>query len=634
MRRAGGCAVALGCLMLAGTPPGLAAQEPEAAPDSVAGPDSLAAAPDSLPAVPDSVPADSLAVDTLAADSVAAVPDSTPAVPPPDTVGKPGRVPAFPARQQLPDSGFSYEAYAWGLEELLGAPSWTLIDLLTARAPGITPIRAGFFSGPHQLLDGIFAPGFVTVRRNGRELTPLESGEVDLASIPLVTLERVRVIRRASGLEIEIEEKRQADSVAYARLTSAAGDPDLQVLRGVFTNGFGRAVTIGVGIDLLNASPTGQESNQLRFWGNAAWMPFSNRWGVELEWNSESIERGAADTLNGDRRSLVLRARADLSDRIQAELTAARSDLKVEDSTLVKVDQGAFTLASSFERGYARGGVRGTTGAAYPSLVGWADGGVRIVGGLSLEVGGELASWDDFSTASARGGLALDADVGFPLQLRADAATGSRGVTQPSSDDADSVSFDGIAVSATQRLGPFVVGQRFAYQGQSRQLAFDAPFDQGLVLDVVNPSLSAVELTFSGPVIPVGALIRGWSPITLSGFFRHNLLPSGTTLIYTPENLTVARFGWTEAFFRDNLHLHLGLVWVYRSAMQSSSPGVDTPVPVGSLNQLGFDTGLRVRDFRLWFRVDNITRYTVEDIAGIPYPLSRWSIGAKWVFLN
>lgn len=579
------------------------------------------------------VPADSAG---LAAQ---APPDSAVIVAQEDSVAR--RVPAFPARLIIPDSLMAAEVYEWDLEGLLAVPAWSLLDLLTSGVPGMTPLRAGFFAGAHQALDGVFGPGFVTVRRNGKVMPPLQSAQLDLASIPLVTLERVRVIRRATGLELELDEKRHADPVAYARLTSATGDPSLKLLRGLFTNGFGPALTVGFGIDLLNVSPAQEASNQLHFWGRVDWMPFNNRSGLELVYHNERIERGSGDTLKADRNSLVLRARADISDRFQVELSASTSSLNAdsaamsgEDSTVVDVNEAALTLRGRFGRGYAQGGGRVANGIAYPNFVGWVDAGYGLAPGLVVEAGGEVGSWDKFSAAFGRLGVAWDLQPGFDLQLRADGAVGTRGLSRPGSRSADSVHFSGFTAGASEQFGPFRFGQRFAYQDLSRQLPFDAPFDRALVVNIRNVSLPSVEFTFSGPIIPVGAIIKGWSPITLEGFFRRSFLPSGKNLIYAPQNLGVGALGFDQAFLEGNLRLHLGLFVVHRGNMLTARPGDPDPEPAGSLTQVGFDFWFGIQSFRFWLRVDDMNRLIVQDIAGVPYPKDRFSIGVKWEFFN
>jgi hypothetical protein len=642
-RRGAPLLVALLALALPGTALG---QEREARRDTAAAQQDSAAAPDSAAiAPPDSaaiVVPDSAALvvpDSAALPDSVALAEAAALAAQEDSLAS--RVPAFPARLAIPDSLTAAEVYEWDLEGLLAVPAWSLLDLLTSGVPGMTPLRAGFFAGAHQALDGVFGPGFVVVRRNGRVMPPLQSAQLDLASIPLVTLARVRVIRRSTGLELELDEKRHAAPVAYARLTSATGDPGLQLLRGLFTNGFGSALTIGVGLDLLNATPEQQESNQLHFWGRVDWMPFNNRSGLELVWHNERIERGAGDTLKADRNSLVLRARADITDQFQVELSGSSSGLNVddasstgEDSTLVDVDEAALTVRGRFGRGYAHGGGRVANGIAYPNFVGWAEAGYGLAPGLAVEAGGEVGSWDKFSTAFGRLGVAWDLDPGFDLQLRADGAVGTRGLPRPGSRRADSVHFSGFTAGAVEQLGQFRLGQRFAYQSLSRQLPFDAPFDRALVVDIQDVSLPALEVTFSGPIIPVGAIIKGWNPIRLEGYFRRNFLPSGKSLIYTPENLAVGNFSFDQAFISGNLKFHLGLFVVHRGDMLTASPGDPDPQAAGSLTQVGFDFWVGIQSFRLWLRVDDMNRLVVQDVAGIPYPKDRFSIGAKWEFFN
>jgi hypothetical protein len=543
------------------------------------------------------------------------------------------RVPGFPAAPVEPDS-FSYEVREWNRDAILTSNATSLLGFLTDVAPGFTPIRANYFNGVHQLTDGAFGAGFVRILLDGRELPPMESGESDLVRIPLAYLEKVRVRRSASGFVVEIFTHRQREPDAYARFGGGAGSPKLDLLGGIFANGWGSSLTIAGAVDLLNVKSGEQLSNRLDFWATIAFMPGSNETGFQLQFKNQTIDRTGDDQFELNRRGIVFTGRRQISPGLVADLALSNSRLTFADSTLVQVNRAAVAVTATPKWGFARGAIAyGGGGPSYPSVVGDVAAGFRFGRWVGLDVSAEGSSWESFSVASFGGGIALGPFTPVDIVLRASGATGTKGLSRPITNEADSLSFDAFVGSLDLALGPFDIGGRFSSQKLSRQLPFGAPFDLSLQPGP-EVDVTAFEGSLDGPLIPFGSFIRGASPLTISGFWRHQTPSSEGQPFYLPADVARARLGIRQPFFKGDLLVDLGLAAVYRSAMLTSAPGVANPVPVDKLTRLNLDLLLKIKDFRLFLRVDNLDRKLDEDVLGFPYPNTVTIFGVKWEFFN
>jgi hypothetical protein len=596
--------------------------------------------PQERPVEPDSLPADSV---PRLPEGVEIIPDSMRIDFPREgeeeaaadqVASEDKRTPGFPPTTTEPDSGFSYDVREWDRAEILTSNATSLIGLLTDLMPGFTPIRANYFNGVHQMSDGVLGAGFVRILVDGRELPPLESGLSDLVRIPLVYLEKVRVRRSPSGLIVEVFTHRQRESDAYARFGGGAGSPKLDLVHGIFANGWGSAVTIGGAIDLLNVNSGDLLSDRLDFWATLAFMPGSNKTGFQLQFKNQTINRTADAQFQQGRRDIAFTARREITPGLVADLALSSNRLTLADSQLVSVNRVGVTLAGTPRWGFARGGVSYQGGGdAYPSLGGNIAAGVRIGSWLGVDVEADASSWQDFTVASVGGGVAFGPFTPVDLILRAGGATGTRGLSRPITTEADSVSFDSFTGGLELTLGPYQFGARLMRQSVSRQLPFGAPFDfrlqPGPGVDV-----SAFEAELAGPLIPFGAFINGANPLTISGFWRHQEAADNPQAFYLPADVARARFGWSQLFFKGDLLIDLGLAAVYRSDMLTSSPGVPSPVPVQKLTRLNFDFLVKIKDFRIFLRLDNLDRKVDEDVVGFPYPNTVTIFGVKWEFLN
>jgi hypothetical protein len=544
------------------------------------------------------------------------------------------RVPGFPPTSTEPDSGYSFDAREWNRDEILTSNATSLVGFLTDVVPGFTPIRANYFNGVHQLTDGLFGAGFVRILVDGRDLPPLESGETDLVRIPLVHLDKVRVRRSSTGLTIEIFTRRQHEPDAYGRFGGGTGTPKLDLVHGIFANGWGQAVTIAGAVDLLNVNSGDLISDRLDFWASIAFMPGSNRTGFQLQFKNQTINRTADERLQQGRRDLVFTARREVSPGLIADLALSSNRLTLADSQLVEVNRAGVTLTANPRWGFVRGSISYQGGgAAFPRVGGVVAAGARVGGFLGVDVEVDGSTWEAFDAASIGGGLALGPFTPVKLVLRAGGATGRRGVSRPITGEADSVAFDAFTGSLRLELGPYQLGGRLSRQSVSRQLPFGAPFDLNLQPGP-GVDITAFEGELSGPLIPLGGLIRGANPFTISGFWRHQSAPADVQAFYLPADVARGRVGFSQPFFKGDLLVDLGLAAVYRSEMLTSAPGVPNPVPVQKLTRLNLDFLIKIKDFRIFLRLDNLDRKPDEDIVGFPYPNTVTIFGVKWEFFN
>ena len=566
---------------------------------------------DSLPRVgPDTTPPDTAAVDTARAD--------------------PRRVQRFPPSLVEP-AGEAHLLFECDRACLLGNPWTNLAELLSDLVPGLTMVRSGYFGGPHHLAVGAFGPGFLTLIVDGRRLSPLESGQPDLLRISLVATDRVRAYRTADGVVVSVDSRRHDEREAYSRIEGATGQPGAELLRMLFLNGFGRSAVVSGFLDLTDIQ-AGRRSNRLDFQGRLSWMPASNRNGIELEYENESLTREASDTLDVDRREVTLRARRRFSDAWQAELVAGTEALTTEEADLQDVAHASASLA------YAAGDTDGEVaigvrdGAAYPSVQLRGRAGFRP-DPFSVTVSTEGGVWDEFSTLSASVAAAFRTRLLLPITLRAEGATGTRGVTRPLEDRADSVSFDVLAGGVEVDAGPFDLRGRVEWQSLGRILPFGAAFDRE-VEPAPGAEITALEVVASGPVLPIGALVSGLEPIRGSGFWRRHDGASESPVPYVPEELLGGRLTFRDAFFSGNLEVTGSGALSYRSRTPALRPGDTEPVLLPGYTWWSGHLGFRIGDFRVFWRYVNPAGLAAGEVPGVTFPVQVNLFGIRWSFVN
>ena len=165
--------------------------------------------------------ADSLVADSLqVADSTAA--DS---LPPP---------PVLPRLRDARAPSGAPGVWEWGRTELEGRRGHTVWELMT-EIPGVVPIRSGDYGSPATVFSAGQAGGGLRVFFDGIEHLPVEGSVPDLSRLPLSGLDAVRVVRRATHLEIHLDRYEHDDARPYSYIEAGTGDLSTNLLRGVFS---------------------------------------------------------------------------------------------------------------------------------------------------------------------------------------------------------------------------------------------------------------------------------------------------------------------------------------------------------------------------------------------------------------
>ncbi|MEN8143579.1 MAG: TonB-dependent receptor plug domain-containing protein [Gemmatimonadota bacterium] len=572
-----------------------------------------------------------------AADSVAAGPasqDSAAALLAQQQTREPAR---YPSLLELPETGGG--AVVWDRARILESNAITLLDLLAEMVPGLTPVRAGFYGGPHHATLGAAGAPFLSLRVDGRDVLPLEGRQVDLARFPLGALERVRVVRKAAGLRVELATLSRSGPEAYSRIDAATGSPGVGIVRGSFTNGLGSNFAASASFDVVNTEALLQEDDRFDFRGRIAWNPGDRSMGLTGEIRSQSntptllggAERNLREFVVGIRKNMGphVQAQAYFSDRRLSETVAA------VDSVLTNLQRVGVDLTLVSERAYGHLRALLSGDSPFPSSQLSGRIGVRAVTGLTLDVTAKSDVWDGFSTSEVQGALALRSVLPLSAEIGIQAATGTRAVPHAAALAADTADFDALAGTLQGRIGPLFLSERVEYLNLSRQLPF------GTVLDSSSVAAGPVEIvTFEtaveGPVLPVSWLIGGLPPIRLRGAYRFSSLRSGGPAIYVPRNRIAGEAFFQNEFFEGNLELRLGLGLNRRDAVftfpTAAAPGA--PVQTASATDVSFNLMVRLLEARIWWRAGNLRQAAIEDVPGIPYPTTQQAFGIKWEFTN
>ncbi len=594
----------------------------------------------------------------------AAVPDSV--TPPPDAepdtmVGElPGELVGALADSAVGDSGFAVladplrpapqneavDVIVWDRERIRRSNALNLGELLTEMVPGTLGLRANFYTGPFHLLDGPLGPTSLEIRRDGRPLVPLIGAQPDLSRVLLAMIDEVRVRRSAAGLRVDLTTVRRTDPRAYSRIEAGSGDPDLESLRLVFTNGFGRDFTTTAGFELLDSgSPQGGLQG---FSGGLAWMPGGGTSGVELQLERRSFERTVVASESGARSRVVLGSRLALGGALQAGAWIGESRRELDDPAegdgedpsdgSVEVTHGGVELRGRWDRAWAVLGGRFAGGEARPERDVEAEGGVRPVSWLDLSARGRFGSFDGLGISE--GGLAAAARfdiVGAATRIHAEMAGGTRGVAYLAADSVgtDTTGFSALAAGLETEIGPFRLGGRAARQRVDRQLAFGTGFDPAG--DVRSEAeVTSLETTVDIPVLPLTWLLEEAAPIRLKGFYRHNTVASGDTALYVPTNVLRGQVYFEDSLLEGDLGLRLGLgidrrdPW--RTAAGSDSGGEPTVVPART--SWDFDLRIRIVGVLIFWRYDNIPGRVQSDLPGFDFPVRRQIFGVRWRFFD
>lgn len=256
--------VAAGAALLAAAAPRAAAQATPA--DTGARRPATGSA--AVPARPDSIRVDSSRAlrDSTRARSAVPMPRNVPAVNT-DTLRAPFAHAETPVLTEY-DSTFVFTR-----AQIYGSGALTLLDLVE-RVPGLTGFRAGWLLSP-MTVAYMGDPGRLRVFYDGLELEPLDARlgrSLDLSSIPLASVEDVRIERGASEVRVYMRSWRVRSRAPYTRADIATGDENTNAYRGYY----GKRFTGGAGLQLAAQQAS---TNRGRFGGDGTGLDLMARYG-------------------------------------------------------------------------------------------------------------------------------------------------------------------------------------------------------------------------------------------------------------------------------------------------------------------------------------------------------------------
>ncbi len=535
------------------------------------------------------------------------------------------------------------DVVTWNRDLIRRSNVTSLSELVAAMVPGVTLLRANFFGGPHHLLDGPFGPGAVEIRVDGRPLVPMIGSQPDLSQIPLAGIDQVSVRRGAAGLEVDLTMLRRTERRAYSRVEAGTGEPGVEGLRLVFTNGVGSHFTIASAFDLLDvggSSPTETQS----FWGSVAWIPGNGQSGLELQYDGGSFDRDVGESETGSRSRIVFGGRLAATEHMQVSGWIGEStrelDAQVATGTPSRRDEaadGGVDIRATWDRSWVHAGARLTDHIALPSTEMTLAAGARVTPWLTLTAAGKLGSWEDFDTKE--GWIAVDMDLPIgDLRIGGEASAGVRGAPFIRADDvrADSVQFEAIAGRIELPVGDFLVVGRAERQRVDRQVAFGTGFDiPGSFQSQAN--VTGLEIFVEGPVLPMTWLLGELDPVRIRGFYRRNEVDTPRTPFFLPTNSIRGELFFHDAFLEDDLEIRLSLGLDRRDSWLTppipGAGGID-PLVVPARTSWDFDLGIRIVGVIIFWRFDNLAGTVQQDLPGLQFPVSRSVLGLKWEFLD
>ncbi len=242
---------------------------------------------------------------------------------------------------------------------------------------------------------------------------------------------------------------------------------------------------------------------------------------------------------------------------------------------------------------------------------------------------GELGSWDAFTATSYSGGVTYRTGLPGDLVLRAEAATGDRGLARPGR-AADSLAVDALAGAAEAQVGPYRLEGRLTRRTAGAQMPFGGHFDRDLAPGPEATVLGA-EGSVAGPLVPMEVLQER---LRVEGWWRRNDVDAGPLPLYVPRDVARGELRFQDTYYGGNLEVRASAALRYRGPMRTARPGDPAPVVVPEESVVDTEVVIRVDTFRLWWRVDNARRSEQRDFADLPFPSIRNVVGISWVFFD
>ncbi len=629
-------------------------------------------------------------------DTLALPMDSLAVEAPTDTieqVPRPTRRPQHFPRRLLSLRGPTAEVFECDRECVESSAATSLLDLLVEHVPGLLSIRGQYFGGPHHVMDGLFGPGFVTVYLDGRQLLPLARSQADLRRLALPYVDLVRVTRGPDGFIIEVTLLERDGRVAYSRLGASTGTPRSNSLSGVFSNGLGSAFMVDGFFELRDVTRAGTKNDRTGAHARISWMPSSNDFGVQFELRAEAVERVGVDTADIRRNELTLRTRRNLGSWGQIEAYGQTTDYRrvttegddsggfdpfdfggeeVEDEVVDMdprraADGVGVRLSGVARGGGATAGIHFAGGDAYASRIAdlslW-----QPIGPVTIEAGGDLSSWNEFTTSAARLGMLVADTLLIPFQIRAFAGQGSRGIgypeiaipglppldesaepddpnNPPDESDADEggpeiphpslekVDFRTRSAAASLGLGPWWLSGRYSEQWFSHMTGFGGTFDRAVVRDSAEVEVTSIEARVEGPLLPLGLIIPGLEPMRLRASWRKFDLGTEPAL-FIPETILRWELAFHDTFFEDNLRIWFSVYTEERGERLVPVPGMSDPQTMPADSWMGTRFMFQIGDFRFFWQLGNLGAEEMGDFPGAPFPRQVNVFGIQWEFFN
>ncbi len=629
--------------------------------DSVMVADSLAA--DSLAAdsvALDSLGADTLVADSLVADSLAADSLEVDSIPPP---------PVMPALPDPVPAGIATGIWEWDREQLLAARGQTLWQLLT-EVPGLLGVRSGDFGSATTVLPVGYAGGALRLYYDGVEHLPLEGAVPDLARVSLAGLERVRVVRRATGVEVHLFRLVHGDARPMSLIEAGTGDLDTNLMRATFSlpRAFGGKAALA--IERLDTQ--GQEAPGAVTGG---WLRYSlhkgDAGGVRFELRRMAVERTVftQSPTGVERSDWTLQGNLALGEGAVASAWATGAAIAVVDSTQ------AFPFEAESRSQYG----------AQLSLQGgplWVRSTARFNGGagvvdreLSLDVSATSARWGGASLRAWRESWDERTGTGYDMtawvtpvpyaSLFVERGGGSRSVPflnppvpdepvdsvpdpmpDPDSLEADPAPSSRFTHRTGTRLGARLrwravelTGARLVAEADSvwpTQLLFDR---DGFVLP--QPRRQGWELTGRIPLRPNGLFLVGevqlWEPQDSMSLYFPDHLYRGSLSFHRTFRATGNFELWVDlgAQGRSSMNVPLETELEPTEENPDVEPGTLVPSLVPFYQSWYFRLQMRFLSLHIFATVDNLTvRENNQDVPGILLPGTRSFYGVRWTFWN
>lgn len=602
--------------------------------------------PDSLPAadsvqLPDSLLADSLQVaDSAAADSL----------PPP---------PVLPRLRDARAVSGAPGVWEWTREALEGRRGHTVWELLT-EIPGVVPIRSGDYGSPQTAFSSGQAGGGLRVFFDGIEHLPVEGSIPDLNRLPLSGLERVRVVRRATHLEVHLDRYEHADPRPFSYIEAGTGDLSTNLLRGVFS--LPRAVQgkLAVGLERIDTRGRGGNTPGAATLGWARYsIHHGDRAGLQAEVRNAATDRTDSLALPASvtRRDWTLRGLWSPTEATLLTAWAQSTSFSPKDSGDVLPSRDTDRRQFGFRAGAAAGDFRidGTArlnqGDGLVEQEFAVDASWSHEGRHGVAVSAWRQSWDGESGTGIDGRAWVSP---LPiLQLFAEGGMGDRAVPwvplRPTGSVLDSllmrleVNDPGprFTHQETVRAGAEVAWRGLRLRGSYVRTEADSVWPAGMPFDRGGPVLGLADRTgweaeARLPLWPDGLAIQGGVHV----WDRSD----SVAYLYMPEH------GYHAALSFHNTYLPTGNFELWVDLGAQGRPEMTVPLafdaaetPTGSpelavvpfYQNWFFRLQMRIVSVNIFATIENLTlRSFNQDVPGNLLPRTRSLYGVRWPLWN